>query len=129
MWKSALAAVFVASLGLPAPALAEDAPLAFGACKPCHSVARGRNGVGPSLFGIYGAHVGSVPGYKYSEVQLKASDMVIDEAFLTRYLADPKSVIPGNRMVFPGVKNPQDVAAIIAYLQTLKPSDASAAMH
>ena len=87
--------------------------------KACHSAEAGKNGVGPSLFGVYGRKVGLAPNYKYSEAHLK-SGLTIEEGMLTKYLANPKEVIPGNKMSFAGLKNPADVAAVIAYLKALK---------
>ncbi len=39
---------------------------------------------------------------------------------LSDFLNNPKKYIPGNKMSFAGVKNPQDRANLIAYLSTLK---------
>jgi cytochrome c len=41
-----------------------------------------------------------------------------DEATLNEYLADPKGKVPGNKMIFPGVKKDEDRANLIAYLKT-----------
>ena len=108
-----------ALLAAPFTASAADAPAAFNVCKACHKVEAGKNGVGPSLFGVFGAKAGHTEGYKYSEAHLK-SGLTWDEATLTKYLADPKAVVPGNKMAFVGLKKPDDVAAVIAYLKTLK---------
>ena len=43
---------------------------------------------------------------------------VWDEATLAAYLPDPKAYVPGTKMAFAGLKNPQEVADIIAYLKT-----------
>ena len=34
------------------------------------------------------------------------------------YLADPQATIPGTKMIFPGIKDPQKRADVIAYLET-----------
>ncbi len=39
---------------------------------------------------------------------------------LSDFLANPKKFIPGNKMSFAGIKDPQDRANLIAYLATLK---------
>ncbi|RWG49592.1 MAG: cytochrome c family protein, partial [Mesorhizobium sp.] len=36
---------------------------------------------------------------------------------LTKYLQDPRGMIKGTKMAFPGLKNDQDVANVIAYLK------------
>ena len=91
---------------------------AFGACSACHSVIAGKNGVGPSLFGVAGRHAGTAPGYSYSAA-MKASGAWTAQQ-LDAYLANPKAAIPGNKMPFSGVSDPQKRADIIAYLATLK---------
>lgn len=108
-----------ALLSVPALASAADAPAGFTLCKACHSVEAGKNGVGPSLAGVYGRKAGTLSGFKFSDPHIK-SGLTWDEPTLTKYLADPKTVIPGNKMVFAGLKNPDDVKAVIEYLKTLK---------
>ncbi|MEO0036371.1 MAG: hypothetical protein RLZZ501_2394 [Pseudomonadota bacterium] len=117
--KLALAAA-VAIVAVPFAASAAEEPAAFKQCRACHSPDAGKNGVGPSLFGAYGRKLGQAPNYKYSPAHLSHADQTIDEAFLTKYLASPKDVIPGNKMVFAGLKNPADVTAVIAFLKSLK---------
>jgi cytochrome c len=117
-WISGLA---LAAAICVAPTLvsAADAPPAFTQCKACHSVEAGKNGVGPSLAGAFGRKAGTLAGFKFSDPHIK-SGLTWDEPTLTKYLADPKAVIPGNKMVFVGLKSADDVAAVIAYLKTLK---------
>lgn len=110
------ALLLLSSFGL---AQAADAPTAFNQCKACHSTVAGKNGVGPSLFGVYGRKAGMVEGYKYSEAHLR-SGLTWDDATLTKYLSNPKQVIPGNKMAFAGIKNPQQTQEVINYLKTLK---------
>lgn len=98
---------------------AQIAPVAFNQCKACHKVVAGQNGVGPSLFAVYGKKAGQANGYKYSDKHLQ-SNLLWDEKTLTKYLADPKGTIPGNKMAFAGVKRPDDVKLIVDYLKTLK---------
>jgi cytochrome c len=106
-----------ALLAAPFAASAQEAPpAAFGQCKACHVI--GKNGVGPNLAGVFGRKAGAVEGFKYSD-QMKAAP-AWDEAQLGKYLTDPKGTIPGNKMVFAGLKKPEDVAAVITYLKSLK---------
>ena len=111
----ALAAMLLA----PVAATAADAPAAFNQCKACHKVEAGKHGVGPSLFGVFGAKAGHAEGYKYSDAHLK-SGLTWDEATLAKYLADPKATVPGNKMAFAGLKKPEDVKAVVDYLKTVK---------
>jgi cytochrome c len=91
----------------------------FSKCAVCHTAVAGKNGLGPSLFGVVGRPSASVPGYNYSDA-MKAANKTWDEATLTAYLTDPKAAIPGNKMAFAGLPNPDDRANVIAYLATLK---------
>lgn len=88
----------------------------FARCQACHSVEPGQNKIGPTLAGLFGREAGSVEGFKYSDA-MKNADVVWNEETLGEYLADPKKYIPGNRMLFPGLRKDQDRADIIAYLK------------
>ncbi|WP_225425791.1 c-type cytochrome [Pelagerythrobacter rhizovicinus] len=93
-------------------------PAAFARCATCHQTAPGRNGIGPSLAGVYGAPAAHEPTYAYSGA-MRSSGLVWDEATLDAYLADPRNVVPGTKMVFPGVRDPAERTALIEYLKTL----------
>ena len=91
----------------------------FSKCAVCHTAVAGKNGLGPSLFGVVGRPSASVAGYNYSDA-MKAANKTWDEATLNAYLTDPKAAVPGNKMAFAGLPNPDDRANVIAYLATLK---------
>ena len=98
---------------------AADAPAAFKACQTCHKVEAGAKLMGPSLFGIAGRKAGTVADFAYSDV-MKNSGITWDDAHLSAFIADPKTSMPGTKMVFAGLKKPDDVAAVVTYLKTLK---------
>ena len=112
---AALAAVAVAS----PPGAAQD--LANGEkvwkkCKACHTLEEGgKNKIGPNLFGVIGAPAGMVEGFKYSKAFLEAG-LTWDDATMTAWLADPKDVVKGSKMAFPGLKEPADIADVIAFM-------------
>jgi cytochrome c2 len=83
-------------------------------CVSCHSMEPGKNGAGPSMAGIVGKKAGSVTGFAYSGA-LKNSSLVLDEAGLDQFLADPRGTVPGSRM-FVKVADVRARADIVAYL-------------
>ena len=89
----------------------------FAPCKACHAF--GKNGVGPDLKGVVGRKAGVHEGYNYSAA-LKGSGITWDEANLKEWLKDPKAKVPGNKMVYPGLKDDKKLADVIAYLGTQK---------
>lgn len=99
---------------------AEQGAKVFKKCVTCHTADDATNKIGPTLKGIVGRKAASVEGYKYSPAMLaKAAEGVVwDEATLTNYLPDPKKFVPGTKMTFPGLKKPEEVTNIIAYLKT-----------
>jgi cytochrome c len=99
------------------PAVAGPPP-AFAQCMSCHAVKPGVNGVGPSLFGVVGRKAGTLPGYPYSDA-LKAWGRTLDEATLDEWLTAPMKDVPGTKMVFPGMPDPERRKAIIEYLESL----------
>ncbi len=88
-------------------------------CKTCHKVSG--NSVGPSLGGVYGRHIGSIPNFAYS-AGVKAADVTWDATTLDRWLIGPAAMIPGAHMTA-HVDKEQDRADIIAYLKTLPKSE------
>jgi cytochrome c len=89
----------------------------FAQCKACHVLEAGQNRVGPSLSGIIGRKAGSVEGFTYSAAN-KSSGKVWDEETLYTYLESPQQFMPGTKMIFAGLKKPQDRADVIAYLKS-----------
>jgi cytochrome c len=89
----------------------------FNRCRACHAVEPGQNKVGPSLAGVIGRKAGTVEGFSYTDA-MKSSDITWTEENLKKYLQDPKGFIPGNRMVFPGLKDEEDLTNLIAFLKT-----------
>lgn len=100
------------------PQVVEGAGVFQHNCRPCHIAAVAQNLVGPTLHGVVGRKAGTVPDFTYSDA-MRHSGLTWTEANLARYIADPQAVVPGNHMPFPGLKDPQQVKALIAYLKAL----------
>ena len=102
---------------LMAAADPDQGTVLFLQCRACHSLeAAGPNKVGPNLHGVFGRKAGLAPGYAYSEAVTNAKIVWSDEA-LDHWLARPSEFLPGNRMVFVGIRKPEDRANLIAYLK------------
>jgi len=89
------------------------------ACAACHAAEAGRNKAGPSLAGVVGRKAGAVEGFKYSDAMVN-SGLTWSNDTLDKYLADPKTFMPGTRMVYPGLRKEADRKAVIDYLDTVK---------
>lgn len=93
----------------------------FARCGICHSLEPGVHKVGPSLAGLIGRKIGSLPDYRYSEA-FKAEESLWTVEKLDDFLADIAGSIPGNKMAsfYPaGVKDNKDRQDLIAYLLSL----------
>jgi cytochrome c len=90
-------------------------------CGGCHQVGvSARGSFGPQLNGIFGRHAGSTTDYQYSS-SMKSSGVVWTRETLAAYIEDPKEVVPGTRMIFWGISDPEKIENLLAYLQTFQP--------
>lgn len=94
----------------------EGASLFRRKCITCHSLDAGRNGIGPSLAGVYGRKVGQAPNYRYSS-PLQNSPLTWNDATLSQYLTNPRSFFPGSKSAMIGVNDPADVRLLLGYLK------------
>lgn len=86
-------------------------------CRACHTVVKdGASPAGPNLHGLFGRKAGTASGFQFSEAMAK-SGIVWDEKTLAEYLKDPKGRIPGNKMVFIGLKQEAQQQDMIAFLK------------
>ncbi|MGB3471243.1 MAG: cytochrome c family protein [Erythrobacter sp.] len=89
----------------------------FVKCKTCHVLEDGVNRVGPHLYDVFGRTAGSVEGFNYSPANAE-SGITWSTDILFDYLEAPQTYLKGTRMAFPGIKDGQERADLIAYLET-----------
>lgn len=118
-----LASLLVLGLGAMSPASAQDEAAGgrvFNQCRACHTInAGGRAGVGPNLHGVVGRKTASVEGFRYSPAMREKgqSGHTWTEENLRLYLQNPREVVPGTTMSYPGLKNEQQLNDLIAYMK------------
>lgn len=90
----------------------------FNKCRACHRLEKGVNATGPSLYGVVGRDIASIPDFNYSAGWAAHKGEVWTPEKLSTYLTEPNAFTPGNAMGnAQAVRNLQDRADLIAYLQ------------
>ena len=103
-----------------ASANAQQGAAIFKKCQACHSGEKdGPNKVGPNLWGVVGRPKGSHEGFNYSDaMKKKGGDWTLVD--IATFVHNPKEFVPGTKMLFPGIADSNDVADVLAYLNTVK---------
>src|SRR3954465_14880848 len=100
---------------LPQPDLAKGTQV-FNKCMACHNADKGgANQLGPNLWGVIGEPIGQGKGFAFSDVLAKKGG-TWNWDNLSQWLDSPKAFAPGTKMTFAGLRNPQDRADVIAFL-------------
>jgi cytochrome c len=99
-----------------ASADAADGEGLFRACQSCHKL-DGSNGTGPHLDGVVNRDIGAVEGFSYSETLASMEGDWTPEA-LSGFLENPRGYAEGTKMSYAGMKDVEDRANLIAYLQS-----------
>lgn len=92
----------------------------FKTCAICHDIGpNAKIKVGPPLNGVVGRKIASWPGFSYSSgvKELGEKGKHWTEAALNTWLTNPRKDVPGTKMIFAGLSNPQQRANVIAYLK------------
>ena len=88
----------------------------FHKCQACHAVGVGaKNKLGRGLTGLVGRKAGTTEGYQYSPAA-KNAGFAWDQTSFAAFIANPRGKIPGNKMVFAGIKNETEIANLWTYL-------------
>lgn len=105
--------------GLLAKANPENGKNVMKKCASCHDVSKGGvNKVGPELYGVVGRKKGSNPGFTYSDgMMAKGGTWQYEDLF--HFIHNPKKFVPNTKMSFAGIKKPEDIADLVAYLRTM----------
>jgi cytochrome c len=115
--KTILTAILIAASSVPG--IAQDAQkgaAVFNVCLACHTIGPGaQNKIGPELNGLDDRKAGTVPSFDYSDAN-KDSGIIWNEATFEEYIKNPQAKIPGTKMIFPGIKNEQQVKDLWAYV-------------
>lgn len=115
----ALAIAAIVTAGAAGGAVAQDlaaGETSYKKCLACHAIGENaKNKVGPVLNGLEGRKAGTVEGYNYSAAN-KNSGITWDAQTFAEYIKDPRAKIPGTKMVFPGIKNENEIKNLWAYL-------------
>ena len=104
-------------------------------CETCHNFQKGQGAkIGPDLWDVVGRPVASFPGFAYSDsIKKIGGDWTYEK--LNKWIEDPRAMAADTKMTFPGEKDPEKRAEVLAYLHTLsdkpvpfpKPTAAAAA--
>jgi cytochrome c len=89
----------------------------YGACAACHSLEPNRNMSGPSLAELWNRVAGGLGSFRRYSPALKSSGIIWDDSTLDEWLKSPQQFIPGNQMTFPGLRDEQQRADLLAFLK------------
>lgn len=107
-------------ISLVGSANADAGKTAFGKCLACHTAEKGAgNKLGPNLWGVVGRPKGSIADFTGYSAAMKEKGGNWSFEELAQFINKPGSVIQGTKMIFPGIKDPQAIADVLAYVRTL----------
>ena len=103
----------------PLPAdMGEPGARLFRACLACHTLAPDQgNRAGPSLHGIIGRRIASLPDYKYSEALKRLEIVWTPETLAKLFEIGPARYTPGTKMPEQRIGSREDREALIEFLE------------
>jgi len=89
-------------------------------CLSCHAIGANEPVLeGPTLWGVVGRPVASVPDFDYSDA-LRRLQGSWDRERLDRWLTAPQAFAPGTLMTLGGVRSAADRKVVLDFLETLR---------
>jgi len=90
----------------------------YRACVACHTL-KASDGVraGPTLHGIFGRRIASLPGYNFSEALRKMDIVWTPETVSKLFEVGPNAYTPGTKMPEQRIGSPADRAALMRFLE------------
>ena len=91
----------------------------YRACVACHTL-NADDGLraGPTLAGIFGRRIASLPGYNFSEALKKLDIVWTPETVAKLFEVGPMAYTPGTKMPEQRIGSPDDRAALMRFLET-----------
>jgi cytochrome c len=113
-----IGAVVVGAPDDPLAAYASDpGAQVFRACVACHTLSPDEgNKAGPSLAGIFGRKIATLPGYRYSEALKHMNIVWTPETVAKMFEVGPMTYTPGTKMPEQKIGSPEDRQALVEFL-------------
>jgi cytochrome c len=89
-------------------------------CVACHSFEKGgANKVGPNLWGVLGGKHAHIAGFQYSSAMQATAAEIWTVENTWKFLNNPQGYMKGTKMSFAGLRKPEELAAIIVYMNSM----------
>lgn len=96
----------------------------FRKCVGCHSVTPDdENKAGPTFYHLIGRPAGAVPDYPYSSALARSGIVWTEETLSRLFELGPEAFVPGSRMPLQRMPDPEDRAALVAYIARIAGGD------
>lgn len=90
----------------------------FRACVACHTLSSGEgNKAGPSLAGIFGRKIASLPGYRYSDALKHMNIVWTPDTVAKMFEVGPMAYTPGTKMPEQKIGSAQERQALVEFLE------------
>ncbi len=100
-----------------APYAGDPGAQVFRACVACHTLSPGEgNKAGPSLAGIFGRRIATLPGYRYSDALKHMNIVWTPETVAKMFEVGPMTYTPGTKMPEQRIGSAEDRKALVEFL-------------